>query len=63
MTGQIDKDFLELIRTSPALFEVTGEDAEVLLQRQWRVGNYLIRPSSQGGTYTLTWIHQWRMLF
>lgn len=31
----------------------------MLLQRQPRVGNYLIRPSSQGGTFTLSWVHQW----
>jgi hypothetical protein len=63
MTKSEDKDFLALIKSSPALFEVTGGDAEILLQSQPRVGNYLIRPSSQGGAYTLSWVHQWRMSF
>jgi hypothetical protein len=63
MTKPEDKEFFALIRSSPALFEVTGGDAEMLLQRQPRVGNYLIRPSSQGGTFTLSWVHQWSMQF
>jgi hypothetical protein len=63
MAKSEDKDFLSLIKTSPALFEVTGGDAEILLQSQPRPGNYLIRPSSQGGTFTLSWVHQWRMSF